>query len=315
MSRNTVPAAVPFAAPAARDRPFKPSRNRPMTTSLETRIGRGEFVITAEIVPPLAGDAEKLLAEADVLRGKVHAINVTDAAAGRTSVSSFAAAAILAAHGHEPVVQVTCRDRNRIALAADLLGASAQGVRNVLALTGDDPAKGDQPEAKAVFDLTATELLELARTMRDDGTLPSGRAIDPPPRFFLGAADVPGTEDKPWQSSRLLAKLGAGAAFVQTQFCFELGAGRAYLRRLRDEGITERAAVLVGTGPLTSARSARWMNDNLYGVAVPDSIIARLEQAVDPAAEAGAAGVHLMTPGRGTGAVAELLETPGIPSA
>ena len=140
-------------------------------SKLETKIGAGQFVITAEIVPPLSAGGSKLLAEAELLAGKVDAINVTDAAAGRTTMSSFAAAAILAANGHEPILQVTCRDRNRIALAGDLIGAAAQGVQNLLILKGDDPKGGDQPDAKPVFDYESSQLLSLARDLRDRGML------------------------------------------------------------------------------------------------------------------------------------------------
>lgn len=294
-----------------------------MTTKLEKRVQAGQFVVTAEIVPPLSADKQALLKEAAILGDRVHAINITDGAGGRTSMSSFAASSLLAGAGYEPILQVTCRDRNRIALAADLIGASAQGVHNVLILRGDDPSAGDQPDAKPVFDLDTIELMKLARDMRDQGTLPSGRSIEPPPVFVIGGADVPREPDKKWNSGGLLAKADAGARFIQTQFCFDLGLARRYLGRLHDEGITERLAVIVGVGPIASARSARWMNDNLFGVTVPEPIIARLEQSADPAREgvqicaelivgmqelAGAGGVHLMAPARGVEAIAEVLQ-------
>src|SRR5690606_23454305 len=169
-----------------------------MTSGLKKRIGAGEFVLTAEIVPPLSARADKLLAEAALLGGRVDAINVTDAASGRTTMSSFAAAAILAANGHEPILQVTCRDRNRIALAGDLLGAAAQGVRNLLILHGDDPRGGDQPDAKPVFDYHSRELMAVVRDMCAKGELPSGRKIEPPPEFFIGGADVPQDPGPEW---------------------------------------------------------------------------------------------------------------------
>ena len=145
--------------------------------TLEEIVRSGRFVITAEIVPPLSAAPGKLLAEAELLKGKVDAINVTDAAAGKTTMASFAAAALLAANGYEPILQVTCRDRNRIALAGDLIGAAAQGIRNLLILKGDDPKGGDQPDAKPVFDLESGQLLALARDLRDKGELPSGRKV------------------------------------------------------------------------------------------------------------------------------------------
>jgi methylenetetrahydrofolate reductase (NADPH) len=291
-------------------------------SSLETKISAGRFVITAEIVPPLSAAAGKLLAEAQLLQGKVDAINVTDAAAGKTSMSSFAAAAILAANGHEPILQVTCRDRNRIALAGDLIGAAAQGIQNLLILKGDDPKGGDQPDAKPVFDYESSQLLALARDLRDKGTLPSGRKVEPAPKFFIGGADVPRRPDANWKAGPLLAKIENGADFVQTQFCFDLDVCRAYIDRLRSEGIIERLAVIIGVGPIRSAKSARWMNENLFGVHVPDATIQRLDGAKDQAAEGraicaeliaglreirGVAGAHVMAPAQGPEAIAQVL--------
>jgi methylenetetrahydrofolate reductase (NADPH) len=293
-------------------------------SNLRNKIEKRQFVITAEIVPPLSASGAKLLHEAAQLKGKVDAINITDAAAGKTSISSFAAAALLVAHGHEPILQVTCRDRNRIALAGDLIGAAAQGIENVLILRGDDPKGGDQPDAKPVFDLESLDLLALARDMRDKGTLPSGRAIDSPPKFFLGAADVPRRPDEKWSSVGLQKKIAAGANFAQTQFGFDLDVVRAYIERLKSEGITQQLGVIVGVGPIRSAKSARWMNENLFGVHVPDAIVARLEGAKDQAAEGrrvcaelieglrgidGVAGAHVMAPAQGTDAIAAVLES------
>ncbi|HET8696299.1 MAG TPA: methylenetetrahydrofolate reductase [Gammaproteobacteria bacterium] len=291
---------------------------------LERKIRAGEFVITAEIVPPLSASGAKLLAEAKTLGERVDAINVTDAAAGKTSMSSFAAAAILAANGYEPVLQVTCRDRNRIALAGDLIGATAQGIENLLILKGDDPKNGDQPDAKPVFDYESGQLLAMARDLRDKGELPSGRKVDPPPHFFIGGADVPRRPDDKWSPKPLLAKIEAGAGFVQTQFGFDLDVVRAYIARLREEGIVDKLGVIIGVGPIRSAKSARWMNDNLFGVHVPEATIERLERASDQAAEGrkicaelirglqqieGVAGAHVMAPAQGPEAIAAVLES------
>ena len=293
-----------------------------MATTIEKRVRAGEFVITAEIVPPLSAAGTRLLEEARLIAGSVDAINVTDAAAGRTAMSSFAASAILANGGFEPILQVTCRDRNRIALAGDLLGAAAQGVGNLLILHGDDPAGGDQPDAKGVFDLDSKEVMLLARTMRDEGKLPSGREIEAPPHFFIGGADVPRDPGPDFNAKGLAAKVEAGANFVQTQFCFDLGVARRYVERLGDEGLLERIGVIIGVGPIRSAKSARWMNENLFGVHVPDDVIARLEGADKQAVEGrricaelieglrdipGVAGAHIMAPGGGTAAIAETL--------
>jgi methylenetetrahydrofolate reductase (NADPH) len=220
-------------------------------------------------------------------------------------------------------LQVTCRDRNRISLAGDLLGASAQGVHNVLVLRGDDPSGGDQPDAKPVFDLESADLMKLARDMRDTGMLPSGRKIEDPPHFFIGGADVPRVPDEKWSSDGVRRKAEAGAGFLQTQFCFDLEVARQYAGRLRDDGITERLGLIIGVGPIRSARSAVWMNENLFGVHVPDAIIARMESAQEPAAEGrlicaeliaglrdipGVAGAHIMAPAQGPEAIAQVLE-------
>jgi methylenetetrahydrofolate reductase (NADPH) len=290
---------------------------------LKQRMRDGRFVITAEIVPPLSAAPDALLAEAAMLGSKVDAINVTDAAAGRTTMSSFAAAALLAGAGYEPILQVTCRDRNRIALAGDLIGAAAQGIRNLLLLRGDDPKGGDQPDAKPVFDFETADLMKLARDMRDEGVLPSGRAIDHPPEFFIGAADIPRVPDEKWSPESLRRKIESGAGFMQTQFCFDLDVGRQYFERLGAEGITDEVGVIVGIGPIRSAKSARWMNENLFGVHVPEATIERLEGAKDQAAEGraicvelieglrempGPAGAHLMAPAQGTDAIAAVLD-------
>jgi methylenetetrahydrofolate reductase (NADPH) len=291
---------------------------------LRSHIEQGTFVITAEIVPPLSAGPDRILAEAQALGDKVTAINVTDAAAGRTTMSSFASAAILAANGLEPVLQVTCRDRNRISLAGDLIGASAQGIRNVLILRGDDPSGGDQPEAKPVFDLEAAALMALTRDMVDKGELPSGRKIEPAPELFIGAADVPRAPDENWKSGPLLNKIDSGAGFLQTQFGFDLDTVRKYIERLNDDGITEKLGVIIGVGPIRSAKSARWMNENLFGVSVPDAIIDRLEGAADQRVEGkkicaeliaglqeikGVAGAHIMAPAQGPRDIAEVLES------
>jgi methylenetetrahydrofolate reductase (NADPH) len=291
---------------------------------LKNKIRAGEFVITAEIVPPLSAGKDKLLHEAKQLGSRVDAMNVTDAAAGRTSMSSFASAAILAANGHEPILQVTCRDRNRIALAGDLIGAAAQGIENLLVLRGDDPKGGDQPDAKPVFDYESIDLLVLARDLRDKQALPSGRKVDPAPQFFIGGADVPRKPDDKWSPVGLQKKIEAGADFVQTQFCFDLDVARAYIDRLRKEGILDKLAVIIGVGPIRSAKSARWMNENLFGVHVPEPIVARLDAAADQAAEGrrvcaelirglreikGVAGAHLMAPAQGPDAIAAVLES------
>ena len=295
--------------------------------SLRALLAQGAFVVTAEVTPPLAADQGALLDRAAPLRGLADAVNVTDAAGARVALSSLASAAILARAGFEPILQMTCRDRNRIAIAGDLLGAAALGVTNLLLLHGDDPARGDLPEAKAVYDLDSRAVMSLARRMRDQGSLPSDRAIDRPPAFFIGGADTPFDPPPGWQPKGLAAKAEAGADFVQTQFCFDLEVARRYLGRLREAGLTERLHVILGVGPLASARSARWMTETLHGVTVPEAVIERLDRAADPAAEGralcveliqglaeieGAAGVHVMAPLQGAEAIARVIGDSGV---
>lgn len=299
-------------------------------SQLQRKLSAGEFVVTAEVTPPLSADAGVLLAKAAPLRGRVDAVNVTDAAGARATMSSFAAAAILAGEGIEPVLQITCRDRNRIALACDLLGAAALGICNLLILHGDEPAGGDQPDAAPVYDLDSRAVISLARQMRDEGMLPSERKIEPPPDFFIGAADTPHDPEADWQPKGLEAKAAAGADFVQTQFCFDLAVAERYFARLRDFAVPDRLAFIVGVGPIASARSARWMRDNLFGVSVPDAVIARLEQAEDAAAEGrriciemiqglrtipGVSGVHLMAPLQKIETLAAIVDESGLDEA
>jgi len=282
-------------------------------SGLATVLGSERFAITAELTPPVSGSADDLLAMAEPFRGRVDALNVTDGPRALVHMSSLAAAAILASSGIEPILQMTCRDRNRIAMQADLLGASALGIRNVLALRGDDPPADQDPPAKPVFDMDSRELIEVAIRMTRDGVCATDRPIVTRPWFFMGAADTPIDPPADWRADGLMAKADAGAAFVQTQLCFDIDIIRRYSARLVDLGVTERVKILIGTGPLASARSARWMRDNLWGVLMPDSVIDRLVRAADQAAEGiavcaelieamrdmpGIAGVHLMAPVR-----------------
>ncbi|MGI9521480.1 MAG: methylenetetrahydrofolate reductase [Hyphomicrobiaceae bacterium] len=290
--------------------------------SICDHISQSHFVVTTEIVPPIAGGPDELLAIAAPFKDRVDGINVTDGPGASVHMSSVAASAILAQNGFNPVLQLTCRDRNRIALQADLLGAAALGVRDVLFLTGDDPGTGDQPEAVPVFDAKSLDLLNWARRMTVEATLPSGRPISSPPRFCCGAADVPIAPPKDWIPEALLRKAEAGAEFIQTQLCYDFSIVETYISALRDHGLTERLQVLIGTGPIASAKSARWMNKNLFGVHVPEELIVRLENADNPKEVGrqhcvtfvnqlrnlpGVRGVHLMAPGN-SGSLPRLLD-------
>ena len=289
--------------------------------SLQDKLRAGRFVITAEVTPPVSADPAELLAKAGPLKGLADAVNVTDGAGARPHLGAVTAAALLVQAGIEPVLQLTCRDRNRIALQSDLISAAASGVRNLLMLRGDDPSAGDQPDAKAVFDLDPRRLLETARVLRDSGQLPSGRKVTGRCDFFLGAADNPIDPPPGWTPNGLAAKRAAGAQFLQTQFCMDAGVVRRYMARLAEHGLADKLAVIVGIVPLRSAKSARWIKDKLYGAIIPDDVIARMEAASDPAAEGrricldtvaalvqipNVAGVHIMAPGNDS-AVPEII--------
>jgi methylenetetrahydrofolate reductase (NADPH) len=280
--------------------------------TLQDKLGAKRFVITAEVTPPVSTNRADLLAKAAPLKGLADAVNVTDGAGARPHLGAVTAAAMLVEAGIEPVLQLTCRDRNRIALQSDLISAAACGVRNLLMLRGDNPDAGDQPDAKPVFDLGPRDLLETARLLRDKGELPSGRKVGGAAAFFLGAADNPIDPPPGWQPKGLAAKVAAGAQFTQTQFCMDAGMVRRYVARLAEHGITDKLSVLIGIVPLRSAKSARWIKDKLYGAIIPDAIIERMENASDPAAEGRricldlvaelaaiphVAGCHIMAPG------------------
>ena len=290
-------------------------------SELACRLAGGRFTITAEVVPPVSTDPADLLARAEPLRGLATAVNVTDGGGAKAHLSSLVAAHILLQSGIEPILQMTGRDRNRLALQNDLLGALALGVRNVLIISGDDPKTGDQPAAKPVFDLDSKGLLALAYQIAEERRLPSGTAVRGPTQLVLGAAALPLDPPADWTPADLIAKADAGARFVQTQFCMDMAIVRRWIARLRGQGLTDRVKVLIGVAPIPSARSARWMRTRLFGTIIPDAIVERLDKAGDPrregvricveilhelAAIPGVAGAHIMAP-QNPSAIAEVL--------
>ena len=295
-------------------------------SQLEKALRANQFVMTAETSPPDAASADVVLDRVNCLKGVADAVNVTDGASARVHMSALATAAIMTREGIDPVLQFTTRDRNRLALQGDALGASAFGIHNILCLTGDKMSAGDQPDAAEVFDIDSGALMRNMRDMRDLGTYPSGREINPRPSLFLGGAEVPCDPTPDWSPARILAKIDNGAQFFQTQYCFDLGIVERYCHRLNEEGITEKAYFLIGIGPLASAKSARWMDANLFGVDIPETIINRLEAAEDQKAEGraicaellqgfseikGCAGAHLMAPHQ-EAACAQVIEESGL---
>lgn len=246
---------------------------------LERILRRGEFAVTAELNPPDSADPSEVYERGAVFDGWVDGINATDGSGANCHMSSVGICALLTRVGYAPIMQISCRDRNRIAIQGDVLGAAAMGVNNILCLTGDGVQAGDQPGAKPVFDFDCMSLLETIRVMRDEGRFLSGRAISEPPRVFLGAAINPFVPPFDFRPLRLQKKIEAGAQFVQSQYCYDIPRLKDYMARVRDLGLHEKCFILIGVGPLASARTARWMRANVPGVHIPDAIIQRLEGA------------------------------------
>jgi len=288
------------------DRPPRPMKN---TGRLERVLTSKQFAVTAEVVPPASPDPSGLIASARRLRGSADAFNVTDSPRAHVHMASWAGAALLLREGLEPVMQIVTRDRNRIALQADVLGASALGVRNVMALGGDDPKAGNEPGATAVSDLTTEAFIETLRNLRDKGVLHGGDPVEPRPPLFIGATANPFAGPIEDSFVNLRGKAEAGADFVQTQAIFDLDAFEEWMHLVRKEWLHEKLHILAGVVPLKSLRAARFMNEKVPGVVVPADVLRRLEKAPDAKAEGlaiaigvvealkkieGVRGVHLM---------------------
>jgi methylenetetrahydrofolate reductase (NADPH) len=209
-------------------------------------------------------------------------------------MSSLAVCALLTRIGYAPIMQISCRDRNRIAIQGDILGGAAMGVCNMLCLTGDGVESGDHPQAKPVFDLDAISLLRLGTTMRDEHRFQSGRRLSYAPRVFFGAAENPFAKPLAWRPLRLAKKVAAGAQFIQTQYCFDVEQLALFVRQVEDLGVLDRVFILPGVGPLPSARTAEWMRRNVPGVHIPDAVVRRLAGAADPRREGVAIAVELI---------------------
>jgi len=276
---------------------------------LEHILRSGRLAVTAELNPPDSADPYEVYERASVLAEVVDAINATDASGANVHMSSVGICALLTRCNLAPVMQVSCRDRNRIAMQGDVLGAAAMGVCNVLCLTGDGVGVGDQPAAKPVFDLDSVSLLETLRRMRDDGVFLSGRKLTSPPKIFLGAASNPFVPPYEFRPLRLAKKIAAGAQFVQTNYCFDIALLERFMQRVRDMGLHERCYILIGVGPLVSAKTGRWLRARVPGIHIPDEVIARLDRAAEPRKEGkklcveliqricqidGVSGVHIM---------------------
>ena len=278
---------------------------------LATLLDAGEFVVTSEVVPPRSGDGDRVREAARGLVGYVDAVNVTDNPSASPHMSPVAGARFVHEAGAEPTIQLVCRDRNRLAITADILGGWALGARNLLVLGGDPMTVGDHPDARPVFDLVANEAVALARRIRDEGTTGAGVEIADPPRYLIGVADVPFAD--PYEPAKLEAKLEAGGDVVWTQIVYDVDRLGEWADLVRPRGIFERAKVLVGLVPLRSLKNARFM-DGLFGVHVPQTAFDMLGSAGDEAERAGlgftielaqrireiegVSGLHLMGIGR-----------------
>lgn len=243
---------------------------------LERVLRAGAFAVTTELAPPDSADPQEVYRRAEMFDGVVDATNATDGSGANCHMSSIAVCALLSRKGYSTVLQVACRDRNRIAIQGELLGASAMGVSSVLCLTGDGIQAGDHPGAKPVFDLGAMTLIKTVRTMRDECRFLSGRTLDTPPQLFIGAAANPFAPPLDFRAQRMASKIEAGAQFFQTQYCFDIPLFKDFMKRAGDLGLLDKAYVLAGVGPMASARSASWIRDNVPGIHIPDSVISRL---------------------------------------
>jgi methylenetetrahydrofolate reductase (NADPH) len=275
----------------------------------EAALRSGKFVVTAEVTPPDSADPNDVLSAAKTLGSVADAVNVTDGSGANCHISSLSACTILSQAGYEVIFQISCRDRNRIAIQGDLLGASALGIKNVLCLTGDDVTIGDHPQAKRVFDLDSIQLLQTARIMRDEGMFLSGRKLSVKPKLFLGGADNPFVEPFDFRPLRLAKKIEAGAEFFQSQYCFDVERLKSHMEKVRDLGLNEKCFILIGVGPLRSEKTAEFLRTKVPGVRVPDAIVERMHRAQDKRAEGkkicvdiiqqvceikGVAGIHMM---------------------
>jgi len=250
-------------------------------SSLERARAEGRFLVTAELGPPRGCAAEAVRSKARLLKGWVDAANVTDNQAAVVRMSSIATGVIMIGEGLEPIVQMTCRDRNRLAMQSDLIGAAALGVKNLLCLSGDHQSKGDHPGAKNVHDLDSIQLVDMVRAMRDENRYQNGKPIPGGgPRLFIGAAENPFADPASMRPYRLRKKALAGADFIQTQLVYDLPRFREFMKKAVDLGVHEKTAILAGVGPLKSPGMVRHLRQNVPGMSVPEALEARMQSAV-----------------------------------
>jgi 5,10-methylenetetrahydrofolate reductase len=252
-------------------------------SNLERVLRNGHFAVTAELGPPQNADGSVIRKKAALLKGNCDAVNLTDNQTAIVRMSSIGAGAIVVQEGLEPVIQMTCRDRNRLAMQSELLGAYALGMRNVLCLSGDHQTFGNHPNAKNVFDVDSVQLVQMVTAMRDQRVFQCGEEFKgQEPRFFAGAAAAPFADPIDFRPYRLAKKVKAGANFIQTQLIYDVEAFKVYMEKVRQLGVHEKTYILAGVGPLKSLSMARYMKNNVPGLLVPDHLIERMEQAGAP---------------------------------
>jgi methylenetetrahydrofolate reductase (NADPH) len=272
---------------------------------LQAVLQRGRFAVTAEIGPPRGANVAPVRRKAKMLRDWIDAANVTDNQSAVVRMASWAGCLVLKQEGVEPVMQLQCRDRNRIALQSDMLGAAALEIPNILLLTGDHPRFGDHVDAKPVFDLDSIQLIWTARTMREQRKLLSGRELKPAPDFFIGAVENPFAPPLKWRAERLGKKIAAGARFCQTQFIYDVKIFAEWMQRVRDLGLDQRCYILAGVGPVKSIRALEHMRNEVPGMYVPDEVMRRLRGV--PSDQVAAEGLKLCSE-----IIAEVKTIPGV---
>jgi methylenetetrahydrofolate reductase (NADPH) len=278
-------------------------------SQLEKILTSGHFAFTGELGPPRGANAEVVRKKAGYLRGIVDAVNITDNQTGVVRMASWAACLLAIQEGLEPNFQMVCRDRNRLAMQSDILGAYTHGIRNMLCLSGDHQQFGDHPMSKGVYDIDSIQLISTVKKMCDEGKFINGEQIDEPPKIFIGAAASPFAEPFEWRVHRLAKKISAGVDFIQTQCVYDMKRFREWMKQADDMGLTEKVYILAGITPLKSGGMARYMAKNVSGIIIPDEIIDRMVKAKKPADEGiqlcveqiqelreikGVRGIHLM---------------------
>jgi len=246
-------------------------------SNLEKVLEAGHFAFTGELGPPRGTPAEEIREKCQHLKGMVDSVNITDNQTAVVRMASWAACLILIQEGLEPNFQMVCRDRNRLAMQADILGVYTHGVRNMLCLTGDHAMFGDHPDAMGVFDIDSLQLIKMVKTMRDEGKFQAGAEIEDPPEMFIGAAANPFAEPYEWRVHRLAKKIEAGVDFIQTQCIYNMDRFRTWIEQANDMGLTEKAYILAGVTPMKSIGMARYMQKKVPGIEVPEETIDRLK--------------------------------------